>query len=60
MRHWNDHVKEIVNGKREAFKKCLSTGKMEDKIGYSHKRTGSVWIIGQKLKNTSVKVFKIT
>jgi hypothetical protein len=37
VRHCNDHIKEVINDKREAFKKFLSAGTIEVKIDYSNK-----------------------
>jgi hypothetical protein len=33
--------KNIINDNRETFKRLLLTGKIEDKIDYSHKRSVS-------------------
>jgi hypothetical protein len=38
---WNYYIKKIINDKREAFKKFISTGKIEDKMDCSHKRAVS-------------------
>jgi hypothetical protein len=32
IRHWNDHIEKVINDKREAFKKFLSTQKMNIKM----------------------------
>ena len=38
LQKWDDNIKNIIEDKRESYKKYLSTGKVEDKIEYHLKR----------------------
>jgi hypothetical protein len=38
VRLWDEHIGKVVDDKREAFRRFLSTNILEDKIGYHRKR----------------------
>jgi hypothetical protein len=38
VRLWDEHIGKVVNDKREAFRRFLSTNILEDKIDYHRKR----------------------
>jgi len=48
--YWND-IKRVTNGKREPFKKFLSTSKTDDKTDNSHERAISKHEIHNTHKN---------
>jgi hypothetical protein len=38
LRKWDEHLAKVINDEREAYKKSLSTGSIEDEIEYKRCR----------------------
>jgi hypothetical protein len=52
VRLWDEHIGKIINDKREAFRRFLSTNKLEDKIDYHRKRATAKHEVRKKHRET--------